>query len=87
MEELSTISESKQDTLAVRQTRRTAATGVWYFWVIGVVTFALSAYFFTHPDIWGMNAEQFYVMIFGGASVLSIVAGAYTIYSRPKLST
>jgi hypothetical protein len=34
-----------------------------------------------------MQAEGFYVLIFGGAAFLAVVVGAYRIYSRPTYST
>ena len=70
-----------------RQTRRAAATDRWYLWTVAVVGTVLSWYFYTHPDIWSLRAEGFYVLIFGGAAFLAVVAGAYRIYSRPTYST
>lgn len=78
--------ESQRGVVAVRQTRMAAATGVWYLWVVGILALAASAYFFTHPETWTMDAEQFYVFIFAGTSFLAVLAAAYTVYSRPKLS-
>lgn len=80
------ISESERGVIAARQTRRAAVTDRWYLWLAAVVGLVLAAYFYTHPEIWTMQAEWFYVLIFGGAAFLAIIAGAYTIYSRPTLS-
>jgi hypothetical protein len=80
------ISESERVLITSRQTRRAAATDRWYLWITAVVGLVLATYFYTHPDIWTMRAEGFYVLIFGGAAFLAIVAGAYTIYSRPSLT-
>ena len=66
-----------------RQTRRAAATDGWYLWTIAVVGVVLAAYFFTNPDIWTMQAEGFYVLIFGVTAFLAVVVGVYRIYSRP----
>lgn len=66
-----------------RQTRREAATDRWYLWVVAVVGLVLATYFYTHPEIWTMDAEMFYVWIFGGASVLAVLAGTYRVFSRP----
>lgn len=70
-----------------RQSWRTAATDVWYLWIIGVMGLVLATYFYTHPETWTMEAEWFYVVIFGTAGILASVAGAYRIYSRPRVST
>lgn len=75
--------KSELNVVPVRQTRRTAATDRWYLWTIAVAGLVLAVYFYTHPEIWTMRAEGFYVLIFGGASFLAAVAGAYRIYSRP----
>jgi hypothetical protein len=75
--------KSELNVVPVRQTRRTAATDRWYLWTITVVGLVLAVYFYTHPEIWAMRAEGFYVVIFGGASFLAAVAGVYRIYSRP----
>ena len=50
--------------------------------MIPVVGLVLVAYFYTHPGIWTTSAETFYVRIFGGASVLAVLAGTYRVYSR-----
>lgn len=80
------ISESKRELITARQTRRAAAADRWYLWITAVVGLVLAAYFYTHPEIWTMRAEGFYVLIFGGAAFLTFVAGVYTIYSRPNLT-
>lgn len=77
------IVESERGVITSRQTRRAAATDRWYLWVTAVAGLVLAAYFYTHPEIWTMRAEVFYVLIFGGAAFLALVAGAYRIYSRP----
>jgi len=51
--------------------------------VIAVVGLVLAAYFYTHPGIWTTSAEMFYVRIFGGASVLAVLAGTHRVYGRP----
>ena len=79
------ISESERGIIPPRQTRRAAAIDRWYLWTSAVVGLVLAAYFYTHPEIWTMRAEGFYVLIFGGAAFVAIVAGAYTIYTRPAL--
>ncbi|MEF8841631.1 MAG: hypothetical protein V5A62_08395 [Haloarculaceae archaeon] len=76
-------SASELNVVPVRQTRRTAATDRWYLWTIAVAGLFIAVYFYTHPEIWTMQAERFYVLIFGGASFLAAVAGAYRIYNRP----
>lgn len=79
------ISESGRSVIAARQTRRAAAVDRWYLWVSAVVGLVLAQYFYTHPDIWTMRAEGFYVLIFGSVALLAFVAGVYTIYRRPNL--
>lgn len=79
------ISESKRGIISARQTRRAAAADGWYLWTSAVVGLVLAVYFYTHPEIWTMRAEGFYVLIFGSVAFLTFVAGVYTIYSRPKL--
>lgn len=78
---------SDRGVIQSRQTRRAAATDRWYLWAVAVVGSVLAWYFYTHPDIWTMRAEVFYVLIFGCAALLAVVAGAYRIYSRPTYST
>ena len=78
--------ESDRGIIKSRQTRRAAATDRWYLWTVAVVGTVLAWYFYTHPDIWTMQAEGFYVLIFGGAAFLAVVAGVYRIYSRPTYS-
>jgi hypothetical protein len=78
---------SERSIIQSRQTRRAAATDRWYLWTIAVVGTVLAWYFYTNPDIWTMQAEGFYVLIFGGAAFLAVVVGAYRIYSRPTYST
>lgn len=80
------ISESEPGPIRSRQTRRAAAADWWYLWTSAVVGLVLAAYFYTHPDIWAMRAEGFYVLIFGGVAFLAFVAGVYTIYSRPDMT-
>ncbi len=83
---MSKVLESERGIIQSRQTRRAAAIERWYLWTVAVVGVVLAAYFYTHPAIWTMRAEGFYVLIFGGAAFLAIVAGAYRIYSRPTYS-
>ena len=78
--------ESDRGIIQSRQTRRAAATDRWYLWTIAVVGLVLAWYFYTHPDIWAMRAEGFYVLIFGGVAFLAFLAGVYTIYSRPDMA-
>jgi hypothetical protein len=80
------VAEGDRGIIESRQTRRAATTDRWYLWTIAVVGTVLAVYFYTNPDIWTMQAEWFYVLIFGGAAFLSVVAGAYRIYSRPTYS-
>jgi hypothetical protein len=78
---------SGRSIVQLRQTRRAAAIDRWYLWIVAVVGTVLAWYFYTNPDIWALQAEGFYVLIFGGAAFLAVVAGAYRIYSRPTYST
>jgi hypothetical protein len=84
---MSGASRSKLNVAPARQTRRAAATERWYLWAISVVGLVLAVYFYTHPETWTLQAEGFYVLIFGGAAFLAVVVGAYRIYSRPTYST
>lgn len=81
------ISESERGIIPPRQTRRAAVADRWYLWTAAVVGLVLAAYFHTHPDIWAMRAEGFYVLIFGATAFLAFVAGVYTVYSRPDVTT
>lgn len=78
-------SESGRSAIAARQTRRAAAVDRWYLWIASAVGIVLATYFYTHPEIWTMRAEGFYVLIFGTMAFLAFVAGLYTIYRRPDL--
>ena len=80
-------SKNEPSVVPARQTRRAAATDRWYLWTMAAVGLVLAVYFYTHPEIWTMRAEGFYVLIFATASFLAAVAGVYRIYSRPTYHT
>lgn len=69
-----------------RQSRLTTALEVWFLWVIAAAGFVLAAYFYTHRGVWTTEAERWYIMIGGMASVVAIGYGAYRIYTRPRVS-
>lgn len=76
-------SASGRRVIPPRQTRRAAAADRWYLWIVAIVGLVLATYFYMNPDIWTLRAEGFYVLIFGAAAFLALIAGVYRIYRRP----
>ncbi|MGN8216087.1 hypothetical protein [Halococcus salifodinae] len=61
----------------------TAATSVWYLWVVAVVT-AVVAGFFATSTVVTTPAEPFYALIFGGVAVMAAGYGFYTVRERTR---